>query len=289
MARNKNNFLTAQRLLTGKARWLVLLFLVFLTACGGGEASENAKKNDAGETMRSGLVKGLELAREQKYDEAISKVFEMVINDPKDPEALGVLSYIYLRSNRMSHANESARRSLELDSFQSRPYIVLARVNFQVSKFEKALELARTALTINPKFASAYLIIGEIYLRQGMNDDALVVLQEAEKLDPESSEVLNILASAYIKKKNYDLALSTLIALQEIDSDNPGAHLHLTVVYAKMKKGHKAMRHIATAENLYARGGKSKYWLGKTRDIRRVIAKEFKLRPEDINKQVSEY
>jgi tetratricopeptide (TPR) repeat protein len=283
MARNINNFITGQRLLNGKARWLALLFLVFLTACGGGEASENAEKNDVGETMRPGLAKGLELAREQKYDEAISKVFEMVINDPEDPEALGVLSYIYLRSNRMSHASEAAKRSLEFDPFQSRPYIVLARIDFQVSKFEKALDRARTALTINPKSSGAYLIIGEVYLRQGMNDDALVVLKEAENLDPENTDIMNILASAYIKKKNYDLALSTLIALQEIDPDNPGSHFNLAVVYAKMKKGHKAMRHIATAENLYARDDKNKFWLGKTRDVRRVIAKDFKLRPEDIH------
>jgi tetratricopeptide (TPR) repeat protein len=283
MARNKNNFITGQRLLNGKARWLALLFLVFLTACGGGEASENAEKKDAGETMRPGLAEGLKLASEKKYDEAISKVFEMVINNPKDPEALGILSYIYLRSNRLSHAKEAATRSLELDPFQSRPYIVLARVNFQVSKFEKVLDLARTALTINPKSSGAYLIIGEVYLRKGMNDDALVVLQEAEKLDPENSAIVNILASAYIKKKNYDLALSTLIALQEIDPYNPGAHFNLAVVYAKMKKGRKAMRHIATAEDLYARDDKNKYWLGKTRDVRRVIAKDFKLRPEDIN------
>ncbi|VAX29684.1 hypothetical protein MNBD_NITROSPINAE05-563 [hydrothermal vent metagenome] len=283
MARNKNNFITGQRLLNGNARWLALLFLVFLTACGGGEASENAEKNDAGETMRPGLAKGLELAREQKYDEAISKVFEMVINNPKDPEALGILSYIYLKSNRMSHANEAAKRSLELDPFQSRPYIVLARINFQVSNFEKVLDLARKALIIDHDSPEAYLIIGEVYLRQGMNDDALVVLKEAEKLDPGNSRIANILASAYIKKKKYDLALSTLIALQEIDSDNPGAHFNLAVVYAKMKKGRLAMRHIATAEDLYARNGKNKYWLGKTRDIRRVIAKNFKLRPEDIN------
>ena len=67
-----------------------------------------------------------------------------------------------------------------------------------------------------------------------------------------------------------------------MNSNNPGANFNLAVLHAKMKNGHKAMRHIAKAENLYAQE-KNKLWLGKTRDIKRVIAKEFKLRPEDIN------
>jgi tetratricopeptide (TPR) repeat protein len=287
MERNKKKLSNGQRPLIGSARWPALLLLIFLTACGGEGADENAVKTDTGEIMRPELVRGLELTREQKYDEAISKIFELVVNNPKDAEALAVLSYVYLRSNRLPHASEAAKRALDIDPYLSRPHIVLARVNFQVSNFEVVLDLARKALTINPDSPGAYQIIGEVYLRHGMNEDALVVLKEAMKLDPENSEIMNILASAYIKKKKYDRALSTLLALQEMDPENPGAHFNLAVVYAKMKKGHKAMRHIAKAEDLYALDKKSMHWLGKTRDVRRVIAKDFKLRPEDINKRVS--
>jgi len=113
------------------------------------------------------------------------------------------------------------------------------------------------------------------------------VVDESVKIDPENPESLNILGSAYIKLKQYDLALSTLMALQEIDPNNPGAHFNLAVVYAKMKEGRKAMRHITKAEYLYTQDTNTMHWLGKTRDIRRVIAKEFKLRPEDINKRVA--
>ena len=102
------------------------------------------------------------------------------------------------------------------------------------------------------------------------------------RLDPENPELLNLLASSHIKDKQYDQALSTLTTLQGINSNSPGAHFNLAVVYAKMKDGRKAMRYIARAENLYAQE-ENKLWLGKTRDIRRVIAKDFKLRPEDIN------
>jgi tetratricopeptide (TPR) repeat protein len=289
MARTKNNLVGKSLLSMGWARWLVFLALIFLGACGGGEDDENVERNDVGEIMRPELAEGLKLTQEQKYDEAISKVFEAVINDPKDAEALGVLSYIYLRSNRLPHAREAAKRALDIDPYQSKPLIVLARVHFVRSGFEEVLDLARKALTINPEAADAYQIIGEVYLRQGLTKDALMVLKEAVRLDPENPELLNILGSAYIKLKQYDRALSTLMALQEIDPNNPGAHFNLAMVYAKMKEGRKAMRHITRAEYLYAqdKDDLDMHWLGKARDIRRVIAKDFKLRPEDINKRVS--
>ncbi len=287
MTQTENNFKERHLLSFGRPGWLVgvLLALVFLAACG--EPDESAEKNDAGETLRSQLVEGLELTREKKYDEAIGKVFEVVIQNPEDAEALGIMSYIYLRSGRMSFATEAAKRAIAIDSYQSRPLVVLARANFLHSGFDEALDLARKALTINPEAADAYLIIGEIYLRQGMLKDALMVLKEAVRLDPENPEILNILGSAYIKHKQYDQALSTLIALQKIDPENPGSHFNLAVVYAKMNEGHKAMRHIVKAEDLYSQDKDSLHWLGKARDIRRVIAKDFKLRPEDINKKVS--
>jgi len=260
----------------------ILLSLILLTSCGGGEISENPETSSPEIQLRPAFAKGLQLTREKKYDKAISKVFEVVINNPEDAEALAVLSYIYLKSNRLPHAREMAERALAIDSYLFRPHLVLARVNFRRSGFDEVLDLARQALVINPEAADAYKIIGEVYLRRGMIKDAVTVLKEAVRLDPENPESLNILASGYIKRKQYDHALSTLMALQKMDPDNPGAHFNLAVVYAKMKEGHKAMRHITKAEDLYAQDKDDMFWLGKTRDIRRVIAKDFKLRPEDI-------
>lgn len=289
MVHNKNNFIGILRRLICRPGWLpvVLLSLILLASCGGGEPTENPENTSVETPLRPLLAEGLKLTREQKYEDATSKVFEYVMKNPKDAEALAVMSYIYLKSNRLHNAKEMAKRALAIDFNLSRPYIVLARMSFQRSGFEEALDLARKSLLINHDAYEAYQIIGEVYLRQGMIKDAVTVLEEAVRLEPENPELLNILGSGYIKDKQYERALTTLTALQEFDPNNPGAHFNLAVVYARMKQGHKAMRHITRAEDLFAQDADSKQWLGKTRDIRRVIAKDFKLRPEDINKGVS--
>jgi len=279
MAQNKDNFSGKHQPLIRRMSWLAatLLSLLFLTSCGSGKTNENAEKTGAGIQLRPQIVEGLRLTREKKYEAAAIKVHELIDKNPKDAEALAAMSYIFLKSSRVQNAEEMAHRALAIDSYLFRPYIVLARIKFQKSGFDAALDLSRKALVINPEAFGAYQIIGEIYLRQGLIRDAVTVLKEAVRLDPENPELFG-----HIKDKQYDQALSTLTTLQGIDSDIPGAHFNLAVVYANMKDGRKAMRHIAKAENLYAQE-ENKLWLGKTRDIRRVIARDFKLRPEDIN------
>jgi tetratricopeptide (TPR) repeat protein len=284
MVQNKDIFFEKHRPLIGRMSWLAGIFLamLFFTSCGGEETPGNSSTTKDGKELRSQIVEGLKLTREKKYEEATTKVYELVNKDPKDAEALAVMSYIFLKSNRLKNAREMAERALAVDSYLSRPYIVLARSHYKVSGFDEALDLARKALVIDPEAFEAYQIIGEIYLRQGLTQDAVTVLKEAVRLAPENPELLNLLGSGYIKDKQYDQALSTLIALHELDANNPGAHFNLALVYAKMNKGRKAMRHIAKAEILYTQDD-NKTWLSKTRDIRRVIARNYKLRPEDIN------
>lgn len=282
MAQNNKNFMDTLRPLVGRIGWLVgiLLSLFVLTSCGGEETTENSDTTEI--QLRPQIAESLKLAQEKKYEEATSKVFELVVKNPKDAEALAVMSYIYMKSGRLDKAAPMAKRALAIDSYMARPYVVLARAKFQRSGFQEALDLARKALIMDHKAYEAYQIIGEVYLRQGMVQDAVTVLEEAVKLDSENPELLIILGSGYIKGKQYDRALSTLMTVQEIDSKIPGAHFNLAVVYAKLKQGRKAIRHIAKAEDLYALDADNKLWLGKTRDIRRVIAREFRLRPEDI-------
>lgn len=264
--------------------WLagVTLSLVFLTACGNDESKEIAAQIDPGQQLRPQLVEGLKLVREKDYEKAMNTVYELIVKDSKDAEAYSVMSYIYAKSGRYNKAAGYSRRALELDPFQSLPLIVQATVNFQTSQFENALDLARRALIINPKASMAYKVIGEVYIRQGFTKDAIAVLKEAVKLEPNNPDILNLLGSGYIKNKQHDKALPILLKTQEIDPNVPGVNFNLALVYTKLQDGKKAIKYISKAEYLYAQEN-NLFWTGKSRDIKRVIAKKFNFTPDDVS------
>ncbi|GJL78631.1 MAG: hypothetical protein NPINA01_16200 [Nitrospinaceae bacterium] len=266
-----------------KIEWLaaILFTLIFMIACGNSETREDAKTPGSREPLRPEIAKGLKFLREDNYEEAMRTIFAVIAKNQDDTEALSLMSYIYVKQDRLADAHSLAKRSLELDPDQAMPYVVQARVNFQTSHFSKALDLARKALLIDPETPLAYRVIGEVYLRQGLNQDALAVLKEAVKLKPNDPEIANLLGSGFIKAKQFKKALPVLLKAQEIDPDLPGVHFNLALVYAHLQNGQKAIRHISRAELLYTQA-ENKPWVGKTRDVRRVIAKKFKFTPDDV-------
>lgn len=259
--------------------WLagIVLSLAHLSACGGGEENESA----ADQELRPEIIEAFKFFQEKNYERALSAAFALVTKDPEDAEAISIVSLVYLKQDRLEGASNLAKKSIGIDPNQSLPHNVLARVNFQTSRFQKALELARRALIMNPQDPLAYMayrVIGEVYIRRGLIKDALIVLREAVKLEPEDPEILNLLGSGYIKDKQYDHALPILHKAEKIDPEFAGVHLNLALVYANLENGPKSIKHIDKAERLYTLA-ENKPWMAKSRDMRRVIAKQFKMKP----------
>ncbi len=258
-----------------------MLAVLLLVACGKGESDKGEAVADAKATMRSPIAKGFKLIKEKNYEKATIVVFDLVAKNPNDAEALAVMGLIYTKQDRLADAMNYAGKALELAPYQSLAHVVIGRVKYQTSHFDEALNKARKALIIDPDSALAYQLIGEVYLRKGMIDDALLVLKEVIKRESDNPEALNLMGSGYIKAKKYDQALPHLLAALKLDSKFPGTHLNLGLVYNQLNQPQKAMKHMDIAEGLYLEE-ENHPWVAKTRDIKRVLTKKFKMRPEDI-------
>lgn len=256
------------------------LVLLLMVACGkGGNDKEEVGNSEAGQ--RPAIAKTLKLIKEKDYEKANIVVFDLVARDPNDVEALAVLALLYSKQDRIADAMDFAEKALVIDPYFSLAHVVIGRVKYQTSHFEEALEKARKALIIDPDSILAYQLIGEVYLRKGLFKDALLVFQEAINRESDNPESLNLMGSAYIKAKKYEQALPHLLASLEIDPELPGTHLNLGLVYNQLNQPHKAMKHMDLAEALYLEE-ENHPWVAKTRDIKRVLTKKFKLRPEDV-------
>ncbi|MEE9259013.1 MAG: tetratricopeptide repeat protein [Nitrospinaceae bacterium] len=259
---------------------LTLMFGVFLFSCGGEDKKEEASSEDG---LRPLVAKTYKLIGERNYEKARTSAEELVLRDKegKDAEAMYLMSLVYLRLGRESDAKAMAQKALEVDANYGGPYSILAEVNYLSNRFDKAVELARSALRLDPNLPLAYKVIGEIYLRKGDVAKSVQVLKAGVKLAPNDVELLNKMGSAYIKARDYQGAHAALKSAYEIDSQNPGVHFNLALVYSEFKDGTNALFHISQAEALYYEAN-NKQWAGKASSTKRIIARQFKMRPEDI-------
>lgn len=259
----------------------VLAFSILMASCGKEGPGESASGNEEKGKVRPLIAKGLKLLDEKNYEQATIAIHEILDKDPNDTEAMSVLAMIFVNQFRLKDAKEWAEKALEIDATLAVPYAVLGKAKFLTSYFDDAMELSRKALIIDPNNSLAYEVIGQIYLRRGRVDDGLSVLKEAVRLHPDNPELLNILSSAYIKAKDYDRALAVLLKAQKLDKDIAGVHFNLARVYTETNAASKAFQHINRAENLYAEQ-ENRLWLSKARELKRHIAKKFKMRPQDL-------
>ena len=251
-----------------KIGFLILLVTCFLVSCGGGEDTgpDRAKMEDA------------KLAfAEENYDKAKSAAEYFLAQFPKDVEALYFYAQVLVETDQLLKAREKANEILAIDASLPEAKAILGEVHYRRKEFSEALDLSREALKKNPKLQVPYRVIGEIYLRQGKIEQGIKVLKEAHNLAPTDVETLKKLSAGYLKDKDYTSAKKYLDIAMKLDDHVPGVHYNLAAVYANLGEGQKAMEHIDQALQIY-QDLDTFFWVGKARDMRRLIVRKFKIK-----------
>lgn len=250
---------------------LVVLLIFFLVSCGNGEDEKDEGPD------RAKMDEAQKAFDEENYDRAKSAVEYFLAQYPNDVDALYFYAQVLIEADQLLKAREKASKILEIDPTRPEANAVLAEVHYMRKEFPEALKLSRDALKANPQLQVPYRVIGEIYLRQGNVKESIKVLSEAQRLKPNDVETLKKLSAAYIKDKNYKEAKNYLNQAMQLDDRVPGIHYNLAVVYANQDNGAKAMEHVDLALKYYKELG-TIFWVGKARDMRRLIMKKYKIK-----------
>lgn len=248
---------------------IFLACLQFSISCGGEDKEEVPDRAKIAEAKKA--------LDEENYDKAKSSIEYFLAQFPKDVEALFVYADVLIKTDQLLKARDKANEILEIDPNLAEPQAILGEVAYGRGEFPKALELSRKALKINSNLQAPYRVIGEIYLRQGKIKNGIKVLLEAHNLAPQDVETLKKLSAGYIKDKNYVSAKKYLDIALKVDENVPGIHYNLAVVYANTDNGPKALEHIEKALEQYEEL-QTVFWVGKSRDTRRLIERKFKLK-----------
>ena len=264
------------------AMWMVVMILLLsLNACGGDDAAEDMAGD---KQIRPMIAKAFKYIKEKNYERALIQTQELLNRDKSDAEAWAVQGIIHLGQDRLKDAEFDGKEAVKLDPSLAIPYGVLAEACYRTSRFDQAIEWARKGLERDTHLVTAYRIIGNVYLRKGKVQDGIAVLNRGVLLDPEHAGLRVLLASGYLKTKDYDKALEQLKQALELEPELPGAHFNIAQAYDGLKEGEMAMRHMDKAEALYRVEGKtdSKKWINICRNTKRILAKKYRMRPEDI-------
>lgn len=179
---------------------LTFLFFSFLSA-----QDEDKRSPEAGQAYNSGN----NLAKSQKFSEAIQKYLEAIKADDNFPKANYMLGYCYQKTNQFAKAEAAFKNAIRLDSKFELSYIALGNLQVDMDKKTDAINTFNAVIAFNPASAKANYGLGKVYYDQKKFDLAEKYLSEAVKADPDYEYAHNFLGLTYSAQKKYSQAAAS--------------------------------------------------------------------------------
>ena len=167
------------------------------------------------------LEEAIALAREQKHEQAIRLLEEILKDDPSLTAAWEQLGWSYWALGRREDARVLWRQLLALDPRSPVPYMLLARAAAAENRLDEAIEYNRTALALAPNNASVKFDLARTLLWKGDSAQAMKLLDELVSADPNRPDVVAEYARALTFAWRFDQALPLWQRLRATAQDNP--------------------------------------------------------------------
>ncbi len=129
--------------------------------------------------------RGLRLARQKKYDQAVGEMRRLIQIDPESVRARNALGQIYRAQNLYTRAVEELTLAAEISREDPLPAYNLAGLYWDLEDWEAARRYYRQAREIDPDFPPALYRLGAVSLRLDRPDAAEEYFREFLRSGPE--------------------------------------------------------------------------------------------------------
>jgi tetratricopeptide (TPR) repeat protein len=168
------------------------------------------------DAARQAYLKGVELHRDGKLEEALIEYGKALRNYPGYIEALSDIGTILLLYNRPEGALTFLRRAQEIDDSN-----VIINLNIAVALTDQgdyagALKLLKNVLQTQPRMALAEFFVAKISYIQKKYDEAKAHLQQALENDPTLLDGWVLMINLSLQEKNYDEAREGLQRIRDV-------------------------------------------------------------------------
>lgn len=222
-------------------------------------------------------IRGLALAANDRYPEAIASGLQALALDAKNPRALAFVAQTYLDANQPSAAQEKVQQALEADpnsaeaqyasglinynstydftaalnDFQAAhdaapnlPQITvdLAWTNWQLANYDQGVEELQSVIESNPDNLDALYALGFFeYQVYGNPNKSHEYLNRCVQADPNNIPCLNYLATVQLGLNNPNDAAKSYQRIIDIGTDNPVYYLRAGRTYANLNQCNSAV------------------------------------------------
>lgn len=152
---------------------LVFLFILLVGISGCGDRATRTYK------------KGLRLARQKKYDQAVVEMRRLLQMEPDNAKAHNALGQIYRAQNLYTKAIEELTLSVEMNNTDPELPYNLGCLYRDLENLPRATEFYHRAVEIDPQFAPALYRLGAVYADQGAWDKAAAYFRAFLEAAPE--------------------------------------------------------------------------------------------------------
>lgn len=167
-----------------------------LVAAGRGhEADEAFKDYLEQDPERAAIVKGSELQRAGKSEEAIVIFGDILKKNPNSVNALRHLAVAYWQhSKRMDDAHALLRRATEIAPDYTGAWLTMGALFMQMNKFVEAIDAFTKAGELEPRNAEAWVGLGNANSRAMYPEKAITAFEKALELNDNSPQTLSAYA-----------------------------------------------------------------------------------------------
>jgi len=178
---------------------------------------------------------------ENKPDEALKLIAEVLQENPADVEALTLRGGIYLAQQKPVDAINDLRAVL--GSTPDSPDIIkmLGQAHRMNGEKEQAIDLFKSSLDLNPRDVDLRLQLSDLYLEKGDVNQAARQLEAANHLVPDNARILDKMVVVYLQGQYLDDADRIVGQLEKVRPENPRNSYYLGLIDQARDKHDQAL------------------------------------------------
>ncbi len=179
---------------------------------------------------------GAYYAKSGEADKAVSEFKASLNIEPRQPDTLGALSILLIRTKDLDRAEEYARKLVQIKPGYSVSYIPMATIQKERGQSGQAIKTLIGATAKEPANLSVRMMLGDLYFEKGDHKNALKVYKAIAK---ENSSAWNIYMKqglVYQEMNELPLAQKSYEKALSLSPDNPAVLNNLAWTMAERGK-----------------------------------------------------